>query len=370
MTFAQPESVGSLGGDDVQEPLLPAETSGQSSVTSCDMAAPLTEQNSQRYIHARGMADSNPGARTPSSNSQLSQNSESAPRVKAAADVSHVTDPKTKRSRSPSPFSASPQAPPSKRRVPASPIKPWIKNEHLFREVEDKLSFHGLGPYDVPVASDKWLPFNVQSKILTRTQNVVEDALFVFLHKNWPETCVENGWEEMGEAELDELAPAMIAGMQAHKDDIAGLIDGENSHISDRLSYLLEKIGQIRHCAVHRTKRIPVIVVELMVRDATYITTYLKDDERAKILDSLCRSLEQLSLNLQARFGDKLLGRVERKLKRTNAEIEKIKEALRIEEKRERQSQLQLEDIKVQDEGIYEDELEALKEALEEFWRR
>lgn len=156
----------------------------------------------------------------------------------------------------------------------------------------------------------------------------------------------------------------MIAGMQTHKDDIKELVDYENSQISDSLSYLLEKIGQIRHCAVHRTKKIPVIVVEFMVRDASYITMYLKDIERTRILDNLCRPLEPLSFNLQARFGDKLQARVERKLKKTSAEIEKIKEALRVEEEVERLTQLQLQHIKAQDEVIYEREMEALKRAL------
>ncbi|RAL62117.1 hypothetical protein DID88_002603 [Monilinia fructigena] len=261
--------------------------------------------------------------------------------------------PRTKRSRSPSPFSAVPQGPPFKKQMSTMPIKPWIKNEHLFKNIQEKLALYGLGPYDIPVLSDRWLPFNVQAKILTLTQNVLEEALFEFLYRIWPEVCVENGWEEMGEAELNELATAMIAGIQTHKDDIKGLIDYENSQISDSLSDLLEKIGQIRHCVVHRTKKIPVIIVEFMVRDASYITMYLKDIERTKIIDNLCRPIEPLSFNLQSRFGEKLPVKVERKLKKTSAEVDKIKVTLRVEEEIERLAQLQLEHIKAQDEGIY-----------------
>lgn len=117
----------------------------------------------------------------------------------------YFIDPEAKRSRSPSPFTAVPQGPSLKKRMPAMPIKPWIKNEHLFKKVQETLAFYGLGPYDVPVLNDRWLPFNMQSKILTRTQNVLEEALFEFLYRNWPEVCVENGWEEMGEAEYVDI---------------------------------------------------------------------------------------------------------------------------------------------------------------------
>ncbi|KAB8298661.1 hypothetical protein EYC80_000839 [Monilinia laxa] len=324
-----------------------AETGRKSSIELCDSDSSFTSKNPQSNIPVQRMADPSTAVVISSINFQRSQN-----------------NPGTKRSRSPSPFSADPQGSPLKKQMFTMPIKPWIKNEHLFKKVQEKLAFYGLGPYDVPVLSDRWLPFNVQAKILTLTQNVLEEALFEFLYEIWPEVCVENGWEEMGEAELNELATAMIAGMQTHKDDIKEVIDHENSQISDSLSDLLEKIGQIRHCAVHRTKKIPVIMVEYMVRDASYITMYLKDIERTKILDNLCRPLEPLPFNLQARFGDKLQVKVERKLQKTSVEIDKIKEALRVEEEIERLTQLQLEHIKAQDEGIYGGELEALKGAL------
>ncbi|ESZ99480.1 hypothetical protein SBOR_0143 [Sclerotinia borealis F-4128] len=347
MTYIEPIILESDREDDDSREYSPlAESSRKSSATMHDSILP-NEQDSHNTRSRRRMADHKSVGNVPSTHSQQEKK-----------------NPKTKRSRSPSPFSMIPEAPPSKRRIYNPPIKPWIKNDDIFMEVQDKLSLYGLGLYGVPVASDKWLPFNVQSKILNRAQNLLEEALFEFLHKTWPELCAENGWEEMGEAELNELAPVMMAGIKAHNDEIEQLIDFYNPQVSVSLPYLLEKIGQIRHCAVHRTKKIPVIIIELMVRDASYITMYLKDDERTKALDNLCRPLEPLSFNLQARFGDELEGRVERELKRTSAEIEKIKEALRIEEEREKKAQMQMEHIKAQDEKVYEGELEALRKSL------
>lgn len=83
----------------------------------------------------------------------------------------------------------------------STPTKPGIKTHDYYEKVQKRLSPYGLGPYDGPVASDKWLPFSIQSKILTRAQVMLEEALFEFLKTNHEHVCEENGWEEMGEAE-------------------------------------------------------------------------------------------------------------------------------------------------------------------------
>lgn len=146
------------------------------------------------------MTDLNSQARSPT-NSQRSQNYRDRASTQPITSEPRTTNSRRKRSRSSSPFPAVSEAPPEKKRMSTPPPKPWIKNEDLFQEIQKKLSLYGLGPYDIEVASDKWLPFNIQSKILNRAQNVLEEVLFEFLESNWPEICRENGWEEMGEAE-------------------------------------------------------------------------------------------------------------------------------------------------------------------------
>lgn len=156
----------------------------------------------------------------------------------------------------------------------------------------------------------------------------------------------------------------MLPGMESHEDTIEQFINPSHPQIASPLPELLSKIGQIRHCAVHRTKKIPVIILEFMVRDASYITTYISDVSRTNTLDDLCRPLEPLSFNLQARFGDKLKGKVQRILQRTQTEVEKLREALRIAEEKEKQTSLHLEEVFRQDEGIYEGRLDVLRESL------
>ncbi|EDN93552.1 predicted protein [Sclerotinia sclerotiorum 1980 UF-70] len=94
-----------------------------------------------------------------------------------------------KHSRSPRPFSAVTDTPPPKRQMSSGSITPWITRHDTYKEVQKQLSPYGLGPYEGKVASDKWLPFSVQSKVLTRVQIVLEEALFEFLNTNFPHVC-------------------------------------------------------------------------------------------------------------------------------------------------------------------------------------
>ncbi|CAD6449065.1 1ac3cfcb-0e54-4bcf-a194-7083b05f711e [Sclerotinia trifoliorum] len=256
-------------------------------------------------------------------------------------------------------------APPPKRQMSFPPITPWITRHDTYKEVQKQLSPYGLGPDDGRVASDKWLPFSVQSKILTRVQIVLEEALFEFLNTNFTHVCEENGWEEMGEAELIDIAVSIMIQLDGDKDRFSSLLDGEiYDHSSETLRCLLLKISQIRHCAVHRTKKIPVITLELMVRGAVYVTSYIQDKKRTEILDSICRPLEPLSFNLEARFGERLAKKAQRNLERINNKVQQLQELLKEEEVRQAVANMEMEIIQRQDEGIYDGGLESLKKAL------
>ncbi|KAJ8067935.1 hypothetical protein OCU04_003517 [Sclerotinia nivalis] len=325
-----------------------ADTSGKSSATLCDNTSANGQGSHDTKSRSR-MADLNLVINAPPTQSQQEEQKNSS----------------IKRSRSPSPFSAVTDAPPPKRQMSSVPITPWITKHDTYKEVQKQLSPYGLGPYDGRVASDKWLPFSVQSKILTRVQIILEEALFEFLNTNFPHVCEENGWEEMGEAELIELAVSIMIQLDGDKDRLSSLLDGDiYDHSSETLWCLLLKISQIRHCAVHRTKKIPVITLELMVRDAVYVTSYIQDKERTEILDSICRPLEPLSFNLEARFGERLAKKAQRNLERINNKVKQLQELLREEEVRQRVANMEMENIQRQDEGIYDGELESLKKAL------
>ncbi|APA15747.1 hypothetical protein sscle_15g105170 [Sclerotinia sclerotiorum 1980 UF-70] len=259
-----------------------------------------------------------------------------------------------KHSRSPRPFSAVTDTPPPKRQMSSGSITPWITRHDTYKEVQKQLSPYGLGPYEGKVASDKWLPFSVQSKVLTRVQIVLEEALFEFLNTNFPHVCEKmdgRRWARL--SKLIELAVSIMIQLDGDKDRLSNLLDGEiYNHSSETLRCLLLKISQIRHCAVHRTKKIPVITLELMVRDAVYVTSYIQDKERTDILDSICRPLESLSFNLEARFGEILAKKAQRNLERINNKIEQLQELLKEEEIRQGVANMEMENIQGQDEGI------------------
>ncbi|KAI9642543.1 hypothetical protein NHQ30_009348 [Ciborinia camelliae] len=243
--------------------------------------------------------------------------------------------PSFKRSRSPSPDSITLEAPPLKRQMTSRQMTSrtanlWIDNSDIFHGVQEKLSLYGLGPYDLPVASEKWLSFNLQHDILTHTQSVLEAAMFEFLQENFPHVCEENEWEEAKEAELNGLAPVILALVLADTDGMFHDVNNFNMarHIKRDLSLrtILEKIGQIQHCAVHRTKRIPIIILELMVCDAVYIIACLHglSNPRTMHLNLLRWRIYDLSHNLEMRFGDDIKGVILRDVKRVVTEIKKM----------------------------------------------
>lgn len=165
---------------------------------------------------------------------------------------------------------------------------------------------------------------------------------------------------------LIELAVAiMIQFDWPGNDHFIGLLDETVlQQSSETFPELLLKIGQIRHCAVHRTKKIPVITLELMIRDAVFVAACIQDKERTGLLDNLCRPLEPLSFNLQARFGAKLIKKAERNVEKVNKKIKELQELLRDEEIRLDVAKKSVEHIEAQDERVYEGELEALKKAI------
>lgn len=105
-----------------------------------------------------------------------------------------------KRSRSNShPFEESP-AKKKRQQIPSiPPARSQAANE--LPEDGSRLSRYGLGPYDTPVSSPRYLAFKIQHKILTRVQTILEECLYDFAQDWFAPMMEKEGWESADEVE-------------------------------------------------------------------------------------------------------------------------------------------------------------------------
>jgi hypothetical protein len=137
-----------------------------------------------------------------------------------------------------------------------------------------------------------YLPCSLQHTLLVTAQNFLEDSLFKFGSDKMQDVIRDKGWDCAQCVELNDWVKIL----RKRKD----LLPNSKGGASDRpLSAVLDSVVQLRHMAVHR-QRVTALEVQLFLEDAESLSNFLDDEESAKEISNIHRSLSDHVKDLSA----------------------------------------------------------------------
>lgn len=120
------------------------------------------------------------------------------------------------------------------------------------------------------------LPFKLQRRFLSVIQGLLEQCVIDFARRWASSILVQQGWTDLEQVEL-HLWLGIISKYLVPNQAIGT--------VSDSYHHCLERMKLIRHWAVHRQRDIPVVILSVLVRDATNLAKCLEDsDQRGRLL--------------------------------------------------------------------------------------
>lgn len=117
-----------------------------------------------------------------------------------------------------------------------------------------------------------YLPYPLQHAILTALQRTLEESCFYFAKKWLPAVLKKNNWLS---PEAGELNLYCIAFGKCHVPSTA--VDNSRGPLMETFN----RVKQVRHSAVHRNIQLPIVTIDLMLKDGVRLTTIFKDEVRA-----------------------------------------------------------------------------------------
>lgn len=131
-----------------------------------------------------------------------------------------------------------------------------------------------------PLSRPCLLPKNVQHRILTNTQSLLENSCFDFASRWLPTVLLENGWDCAVACELQRWVRVL-------KSHVTQLPDHALCGASTQsLEKIARSIPRLRHTAVHRLSLTTNELLELLA-SAIELTVVLQDQARAEKLKRL-----------------------------------------------------------------------------------